>query len=229
VVGRPPRLVARVAAGSAIALAGVLGAGCSAVSELIQLEERIERAGYEVESTFHDDFGTSTNEVQVEANTGRGQDPPEGNDEIAGIVWETYPRRFDRVFVRLDGTDQLYSRAQLQEQFGVRDARLDEREFGDDIQEGIRSVAIGAAVVIGIGLVAIVVTVVMLRRRRSKNPPPPPGFGSGYGPGHGSPGWYPPPPPPGPPPGWQPPPPPPSPSPPPPPSGYPPPPPGPIR
>jgi hypothetical protein len=216
----------------AVTVATFAGTGCGAVSELIQLEERIERAGYEVDSTFHDDFGTSTNEVQVEASTGRGQEPPDGNDEIAGIVWETYPRQFDVVFVDLDGNGQRYSRADLQEQFGVRDERLDERAFGDDIQEGIRSVAIAAAVVVGIGLVAIVTTVVLLRRRRSQNPPPPPGYSTG--------GWYPPPPPPGPPPGWQPPPgappPPPSAPPPPPPApqapsppDYPPPPPGPIR
>jgi hypothetical protein len=222
--GRSPRLVA---AAAGIVAAAALVAGCGAVSELIQLEQRIERQGYEVTSTFHDDFGTARNEVQVVASSGRGEPPPEGNEEIAGIVWETYPRRFDRVAVRLDGNEVLFSRSQLQERFGPRAARLDEREFSDDLEEGIRSVAIGATVVLGIGLLAIVATVLLLRRRRNRNPPPPPPPQAGYGAGAA---WYPPPPPPGPPPGWHaPPPPPPAPPPPPPPAGYPPPPSGPIR
>jgi hypothetical protein len=204
--GRPARLVALLLTG---ALALVVG--CGAVSALIDLEERIERRGYEVSNTFHEDFGRGRNEVQIEASVGSGTQPPDGNLEIAGVVWNTYPRRFDRVVVTLDDQVGSFSRGDLQEDFGPRDARLDEREFSDDLEEGIRTVAIVAGVVLAVGIAAIITTVVVLRRRRDRRPPPPP---PGYGAGP-APGWFPPPPPPGPPPGWQPPP----------PAGYPPPPP----
>lgn len=195
---RPARLVA----GTALLLvAAGAAAGCSSINELLQLEERIERRGYSVSSTFHDDFGAGRDEVQIEASRNRGQAPPDGTEEIAGIVWDTYPRRFDTVAVRLDDDARTFSRGDLQERFGLRAERLDEREFSDDVRSGIRGVAIGAAVAVGLGIVAIVVTIVLLRRNRRRHPPPPP---PPPPPGYGT-GWYPPPPPPGPPPGYGPP------------------------
>jgi hypothetical protein len=211
VARRPARLVAV----AFLAAGAVLGAGCGAVTELLQLEERIEREGYEVDGVFHDDFGRGRNEVEVEAATGRGEEPTAGNEEIAGIVWTTYPRRFDRVRVVLDGEEVGFTRGDLQESFGPRPAQLDEREFQDDVEAGIRNVAIGAAIGLVIVVGGVILLVVLVRRRRRNNPPPPrPPY---YGPGPGGappppgqpPGWYPPPPPAGPPPGWRPPPPPP--------------------
>ena len=197
-VGRPARLVA-----AAVAVVILAGAGCSTVNELLQLAERIERRGYDSVSTFHEDFGTGRNEVQVDALSGRGLEPPEGLDEIAEIVWETYPRRFDSIAVTLDGQSELYGRSELQERFGVRAERLDEEEFGDEVTGTIRGVAIGAAVFLVFVVVLVVVIIVLVRRRRQRRPPPPPNPYGGYGP----PAWRPSPPPPpaAPPPGWSPP------------------------
>jgi hypothetical protein len=178
---------------------------CSAINELLDLEARIEREGYRVDDVFHDDFSGSRNEVQIHADSNRGLDPPDGQEEIAGIVWETYPRRFESVAVELDGEDATFTRSQLQERFGPRVARLDEHEFSDDVTGTIRTAAIAGLVglvVLVAAAVAVVVTV--RRRRRRRGPPPPPLAGPG---GHGPPGggWAPPPPPSAPPPGWTPP------------------------
>jgi hypothetical protein len=195
-----------------VALALVVGpvaTGCGAVTELVQLGERIERQGYRSVETFHDDFATATNEVQVQASVGRGLEPPEGNEEIAGIVWQTYPRRFDTVRVDLAGEVEQFSREDLQTLFGPRDERLDEREFSDDVQGGLRTFGfvVLAVLVVGGGLL----TWLLVRRsRRKRNQPPP--WGYGPPPGYGPPGGWRPPPPSGPPPGWTPPPPPPPPS-----------------
>ncbi len=192
-VGRSARLVA-----AAVVTVVLLGAGCSTVNELIQLSERIERRGYDAVSVFHEDFGTGRNEVQVDAASGRGLGPPQGLDDIAEVVWDTYPRRFDSIAVTLDGQSELYDRSELQEQFGVRDERLDEKEFGDEVTGAIRGVAIGAAVFLVLVVVLVVVIIVLVRRRRQRRPPPPPNPFGGYGP----PAWRPPPPPAAPPPGW---------------------------
>lgn len=220
--GRSARLVARAVVGLA-AIAGAVGLGaCSGLDELNQLQERIEREGYDVSSTFHDDFGSDDNEVEIIAERGRGEIGRDGQLEIAGVVWETYPRRFSSVVVELDDDAVRFSRSTLQERFGPRAEQLDERDFGDDVRSGMRGVATGMAIAVGVGLLAIIVTVVLLRRRRKRNPPPPPPP-SPYGwqpmpapppPSAPPPGWSPPPPPPGPPPGQpvQPPPPPPPPS-----------------
>lgn len=199
---RPARLVVTLL----LAIGAVAGAGCGAVTELIQLEERIERQGYDVTGVFHDDFGTGRNEVQVDASTGRGVAPPRGNEEIAGIVWDSYPRRFDRVSVTLDGVDIVFTRSQLQERFGARDATLDEKEFQDEIEAGIRTAFIAGAIALLV-IVAVIITVVVLVRRRRRNLPPP--TGPPFQPYQPYPygGAQPPPPPAGPPPGWYPPPP----------------------
>lgn len=217
---RPARLVA---AALGVVLAALVTSACSTIDELFQLEERIEREGYRVDNVFHEDFGTGRNEVQIEADSNRGLQGAEGIEEIAQVVWTTYPRRFDTVAVTLDGTQDILSRGELQERFGPRAERLDEREFSDDVSGTIRTIAIVAAIALVVAVVAIVLIVRAVRKRRRDRPPGPPPYGGYGGPGgYGMPpppppgGWgaaVPPPPPSGPPPGYTPP------------SGYPPPPP----
>ena len=183
-----------------LVVAGV--AGCSAVTELLQLTERIQREGYSSVEVFHaDSFGAATaSEVQVEASTGRGEPPPAGQQEIAEIVWNTYPRRFDVVTVDLSGDFESFDRDELTSLFGARDPSLDEKEFNDDITSGIKV----AGLVAGIGLIVLVVVIVLLvrrsnRRRREQWPGMPPSAPSGYatyGAGYGPPGSGVPPPPP---------------------------------
>jgi hypothetical protein len=204
VAGRPARLVAALAAALVTAVAA---AGCGAITELIRLQERIEDAGYDVDGVFHDDFSSGTSQVEVDARTGDGEAPPDGQLEIAEIIWTTYPRRFDTVFVELDSDQALFTRGELQERFGPRAASLDERGFGDDVAGGVRVVAwYGLVVLIG-GVIAIVTTLVVLRRRRRQSDGwGRPDSGSWVGPPPSEPlAWSPPAPPPGPPPGWSPP------------------------
>lgn len=205
---RPARLVAALLGIVALALAA---GACSTLDELFQLEERIEREGYRVTNVFHEDFGRGANEVQVDAESNRGQEGAAGRDEIAEIVWTTYPRRFQTVAITLDGDLEVLSRGELQERFGPRPERLDEEEFNDEVNETIRTGAIAGAIALAVIAVAVVLIVRRVRRRRRERMPPPPPPGS-WGGGWGQPG-MPPPPPPGPPPGYTPP------------SGYPPPPP----
>lgn len=195
-----------VAAGLVVVAAGA--AGCGAIGDLVDLEARIERRGYDVTETFHDDFGSDRNEVTIEAEREPGgEPPPEGQREIAEVVWRTYPRRFDTLEVELDGDVTTFTRGQLREAFGPRDPALDERSFDDDVRSGLRVGLYAATVLIVLGVTAIVITLVVLRRRARQTPPWPGAPGPGTGPVAG-PGWAPPPPPPGPPPGWTPPPPP---------------------
>ena len=191
---RPARLVAAIAALVVLAV-GVTA--CGAIDELLELQERIEREGYRVDDVFHDDFGGTRNEVQVDAESNRGLDPPDGQEEIAGIVWETYPRRFESVAVSLDDDLVTFTRGDLQERFGPRTPRLDEQEFRDDVTSSLRNAAIVGLVVLVVVVAGVVLIVRRVRRKRPPGPPmPPPGYGGG---------WAPPPPPSGPPPGWSPP------------------------
>jgi len=210
VARRSAGLVAAVAALALTLFAG----GCGAITELVRLQQRVEDAGYSVDGIFHDDFSGGASEVQIDASSGDdGQPPPDGQEEIAEIVWTTYPRRFDTVFIELDGDQVRFTRGDLQEQFGPRPESLDEHDFGDDVATGVRAAAWYGVVVLVLGAVAIVTTLVVLRRRRRAQPDPGPGPagwpGSGsWDPAPGSVAWAPPAPPAppaGPPPGWSPP------------------------
>jgi hypothetical protein len=191
---RPRALVA------AVLVVLAIGAGCSAVTELLQLTSRISRAGYSGVEVFHNFGSGSSSEVSVDASVGRGEPPPAGQQEIAEIVWTTYPRRFDLLTVTLGGDFDSFERSELTALFGPREPSLDEREFSDDLTSGIRT----AAVVFGLfALVTVVVVVVLVRRSRRRRaqqwPGMPPSAPSGYatyGPGHGTPGRPPIPPPP---------------------------------
>ena len=158
-----------------------VGAGCSAVTELLQLSSRIERAGYTGVEVFHNFGSGSSSEVTVDASVGRGEPPPAGQQEIAEIVWTTYPRRFDLLTVTLGGDLASFERSELTALFGPRDPSLDEREFSDDVTSGIRT----ASIVFGLfALVAVVVVVVLVRRSRRRRaqqwPGMPPSAPAGY-------------------------------------------------
>jgi hypothetical protein len=192
VARRPPRLVV---AALLLLLAAGFGSGCGVISELVELQQRIQDRGYRVDSVFHDDFSSGTSEVQVSARSGQGLSPPEGQEEIAGIVWQTYGRRFDTVSVELDDELVRFTRGDLQERFGARPTDLDEREFGDDVATGLRAAAWYGAVVLVLGAGAIVTTLVLLRRRRRYSALGSPGgsgaggAGSAWGAGAGSGSW----------------------------------------
>lgn len=188
-------------------LAAGAGAGCSAVDELIQLAERIELQGYTGVETFHNDFGSGTsNELRVDASVGRGQEPPEGQEEIAGIVWDTYPRRIQLITVSLDGDTTTFDRGDLEALFGPRAETLDERAFSDEIESGIRTVGIVFGILLLMGIVAAVLLVRRARRRRLQWPGGTPHGYATYGPGVVLPPPYGAPPPPAAPPGsWPPP------------------------
>jgi hypothetical protein len=174
-------------------------AGCSAVTELLQLTDRIQREGYTSVEVFHSDsFGTTAaSEVQIDAGVGRGEPAPAGQQEIAEIVWTTYPRRFDLVTIDLSGDQASFDRRQLEALFGPRDPSLDEQEFSDDLTSGLRTAGIVALVGLVVVLAGVLLLVRRARRRRREQwgaPAGPAGYAT-YGPGYGPPAQpYPPPP-----------------------------------
>ena len=150
------------------------------VTELLQLTTRIQRAGYSNVEVFHN-FGSGvSSEVTVDAGVGRGEPPPEGQEEIAEIVWTTYPRRFDLLTVTLAGDLESFERSELTALFGERDPTLDEREFSDDLTSGIRTAAIVGGLVALVAVVVVVVLVRRSRRRRAQQWPGMPQAPAGY-------------------------------------------------
>lgn len=140
-------------------------AGCGAVSALLDTQRALRDAGYSGGLNVNDTNGFSTATADV-TSTKESADP----DEVATIVWRTYPRRIDSIDVILNGDPSApYARSAMLELAGPRPAGYDDKTFGDDA----KGVVIGAVIGIGVGFVALLAIVVLIvvlvvRNRRKR-------------------------------------------------------------
>ena len=145
--------------------------GCAAIADLANLQIKIEDAGYTNVSLYH----RSNNGTDLLEITASGSDP----DQIAEIVWDTYPEHVDQVAITLGGTQQVYSEADLSEAFGERQVTV-KPDDETDVMKSIVTWLIVAAVVFLLLVIGVIILVVVLvrrsRRRKAQQPPyyPPP-------------------------------------------------------
>jgi hypothetical protein len=154
-------------------------AGCGVISDLADLQTRLKDAGYSGISTDHGSINGS-DRLEVRASS---SDPAHSTDQIAEIVWDSYPRHLDQVSVALNGTHEVYSADDLRKAFGER--QVTERP-DDDGRTVVTWLIVAAAVFLLflVGLVVLIVFLVRRSRRRTvqqfppQNPPqyPPPGW-----------------------------------------------------
>lgn len=148
--------------------------GCTAITDQANLQIRIEDAGFSRVTTFHRSInGTDILEVTA---SGTGKKP----DEVAEIVWDSYPEHVDQLLITLNGTQKTYTNEELRSAFGER--QITERPDDDaDTARTIITWIIVAAVVFVLFIVGLIVLIVVLVRRsnrRKQQPPqyPPPGW-----------------------------------------------------
>lgn len=142
--------------------------GCGVISDLADLQTRLQDAGYSGISTDH----TSTNgtdRLEVRATT---QDATKIPDDVARIVWDSYPRHVDQVSVALNDTYEVYSADELLKTFGER--QVTEKPDDDaDVGKTIVTWLIVAAAAFLLFLIGMIVLIVFLvRRSRHKRMPP---------------------------------------------------------
>ena len=153
--------------------------GCGVIGDLADLQARLTDAGYTGVNTNH----MSTNGTDRLEVTARSNDPAKTTDEIAEIVWDSYPQHVDQVWVGLNETYETYSADDLRAAFGER--QVTEKPDDDaDVGRTIVTWLIVAAVVFLLFLAGVIVLVVFLVRRSNRRkaqqqpyyPPPPPGW-----------------------------------------------------
>lgn len=158
----------------------LLLAGCTTIRGLIDTENALKRAGFTgVDVNF--DSANGFDQVKVAAHPRSTEsDPQVEAEEVARVVWTSFPLRFDLVRVELLGTEgsspTTFTYGEMQEIFGPRPPALDEKELGDDV---VRA-GVGVAIVLVVGgllfLAAVVLAVVLgvraSRKRASVTPPP---------------------------------------------------------
>lgn len=101
-------------------------AGC-AIQSITELDTDIRKAGLRDVSTTVEVARGSV--VVVNASAGRGQTVEEAQDEVAQVVWDTFPHRFDRLRVTIDDEAETWSYAELERDLGDRPASLDVGEL----------------------------------------------------------------------------------------------------
>ena len=133
-------------------------AGCGVVNDMADLQSRLTDAGYTRVST-NQGAVNGTNRVEVRA-TGAG--PRHSTDQIAEIVWNTYPQRLDQVSITLNESREVYKEDDLRATFGER--AVAERP-AEDVGRTIVTWLIVGAVVFLLFLAGLVVLIVFLVRR----------------------------------------------------------------
>jgi hypothetical protein len=140
-------------------------AGCAAIADLAALQTRVQDAGYQNISLYH----RSNNGTDLLEITASGSGP----DRVAEIVWDTYPEHVDQLSITLNGTQKVYSEAELREAFGER--QVTEKPDDDtDVMKSVITWLIVGAVVFLLFLVGMIVLIVVLvrrsRRRKAQHP-----------------------------------------------------------
>lgn len=141
-------------------------AGCAAIADLAALQTRIESAGYQ-NVTLHHRSDNGTDLLQIRAS---GPDP----DQVAEIVWNTYPEHVDEVSITLDGTATTYSEAELRDAFGERQVTEKPDDDTDVMKSVVKWLIIGAVAfaLLVVGLIILIVVLVRRSRRRGPQHPP---------------------------------------------------------
>ncbi|HXH58078.1 hypothetical protein [Iamia sp.] len=148
-------------------------AGCSTVRAFTDLSSELESAGFT--STQVNVSGGDPVALTVRAGAPSGDTTDEGHDAAAEIVWDTFPRRFAEARITIDGDGRTVTRAQMQERYGDRPAKLDDGgELSDDINRvgiGVLVALLGGGVLVVVVVGLVVLLVVRSRRRAAGSRP----------------------------------------------------------
>jgi len=157
-------------------------AGCGALSDQTTVHTRLADAGYTGISTYHRTHnGTDRFEV-----TASSTDGTKTTEQLAEVVWDSYPQHVDQLSVTLNGTGEVYSAEELQQAFGDPQVTVKPDDDADVGRTIVTWLIVGAVVFLLLIAGVIILVVVLVRRSRRReqqphqvyltNPPPPPGW-----------------------------------------------------
>ena len=206
----------RAFAAFVVALLALVATGCAAIDAMQETQQALQDAGFRnASASWYSENGVEYVTVTWHSRGETAETLDERSLAAAGVIWRVAPVYFDHVEVSaVDFGDSIrsrvYSRAELEREFGPRPPGLD-RDAGELVNIRATVTTIVVAAVLGLALTTLVI-VVLVRRRREPVPAaawgPWPAAPAGANwpasswPGGHRPGWSPPPPPPPPPGQW---------------------------
>ncbi len=185
-MSRRPHVGSTALVAVGLAVAALLVAGCGTVRAFLDLQEALEEEGF---TDVNVNVGVGDG-LLIEGRAPSDLDRREAEERAAEIAWTEFPRRLDSLTVELDGGSRVFSRGELEEQFGPRPSGLDDKDLEDDVRDfGVGLViALVAGAVLCVGLIILAVVLVRRSGRKKRER-----FAAAY-PGYGPPGGYPAPP-----------------------------------
>lgn len=140
----------------------LVATACGALTEVMNLSKRINDAGYSNVSVNHN-TSNGFDTVIITATGG----PEGGNGEdIARLVWDTYPAEVDKVVLTLNGEEYSGTAEELEKAFGPRKIQPDpDNSFGKTVMWWIIGIGVFVLLLI-IGVIVLIVVVVRRNRRR---------------------------------------------------------------
>lgn len=150
----------------AVLLCLLVAAGCGALTEVMNLSKRINDLGYSNVSVNHN----TTNGFDTVSITAAGGPEGGNGEDIARMVWDTYPAEVDKVVLTLNGEEYSGTAAELEKAFGPRKIQPDpDNSFGKSALWWI--IGIGVFVLLAIvGVIILVVVLIKKGRRRQSMP-----------------------------------------------------------
>ncbi len=142
----------------AVLLCLLLASGCASLTDVKDLGARVDEAGYtsvSVHHHSHEGFDTLT------VVAGGGPEEDNNGEDIARIVWDTYPADVDELRLELNGKRYKADTARLEELFGPRRIRPDDSS-GNAVLESVIGVAVFLLLIAG------VVAIFVARRRKRR-------------------------------------------------------------
>lgn len=146
-------------------------AGCSALTNLIELGDDIEDAGYRSVSCQSNTMNGYT-VLEISARTTGDEATEEDGDRIAEVVWTKYDGTFDELLVTVNGATALDATPdELTDKFGERPS---------DVVSGVEGSDPTMIIVVTVVVAALLAGLCVLVWWRGRKPPPPVAPPPGY-------------------------------------------------
>lgn len=135
--------------------------GCGSVGVATDTSKRMEYEGYTA-VYVQLEAGEQADVVTIRTRGNPKLSDEEAVESLQTTMWNSLPRRFDTLDIRVGREHRETSYQQLLQRFGPRDGALDERQIGIDVS----TVLITVSIVAGLVMALLGILAITLSRRR---------------------------------------------------------------
>jgi ABC-type microcin C transport system permease subunit YejE len=136
--------------------------GCASADTTKDLFTQLQYEGYNDLSIGMTSEQSTGDVVMVYARGHNAFSDEDAIESLQTVIWNSLPRRFDTLDIRVGSAQRRASYQQLSQRFGPRDLALDGQRIGTDAS----TVAVAAPIGVGVTIALVFALAFALRRRR---------------------------------------------------------------